>query len=138
MLTPVEPRVRVNVADVQALNPARWQVSWLVHNDGPASLALDAAWIPHGKFRGDGRLPLSGDLPAGESTQLAFLVTAHEHPGATVENAFLILRVLSQGQTWRIFTRMRIDFDAQAIPRPLVELITVQKSEVRHGDGVGL
>jgi hypothetical protein len=127
MLTPVEPRVSVVVADVQALGEGRWQVSWLVHNDGAAPLALEAAWIPHGRFRGDGRLPVSGYLEAGASTRLTCSVTAQGEPDTVVENAFLILRVLSHGAPWRIFARMRIEFDRRAVPTPVVELITTQQ-----------
>jgi hypothetical protein len=130
MLTPVEPRVSVVVEEVRAAGDGRWEITWLLTNDGPESLDLEAAWIPHGRFRGEGRLALSGDLHAGASTQLIFSVTAREGAGTSVENAFLILRVRSRGTPWRIFTRMRIEFDAQAIPRPVVELITVLRSDV--------
>jgi hypothetical protein len=130
MLTPVEPRVSVVVSDVRALADGRWQITWLVTNDGREPLALEAAWIPHGHFRGEGRMPLSARVNPGESSQMKFSVTARETPATTVENAFLILRATSEGQPWRIFTRMRIEFDAEAIPRPVVELITVQKSVV--------
>jgi hypothetical protein len=126
MLTPVEPRVSVAVESVQAAGDGRWQVSWLVTNDGPESLALEAVWIPHGRFRGEGRMPLSVGVDPGRSAQLTFSVTAREEAGTSVENAFLILRGISEGRAWRIFTRMRIEFDAQASPRPVIELITVQ------------
>src|SRR5260221_7594356 len=126
MLTPEEPRVSVAVESVQGVGDGRWQVTWLVTNDGVGSLTLEAAWIPHGRFRGDGRIPLSKDLHAGASAKLTFLVTAQGQVGTTVENAFLILRVVYDGQPARIFSRMRIEFDAQAVPRPVIELITVQ------------
>ena len=104
----------------------RWQVTWSIANDGAESLVLEAAWIPHGRFRGEGRMPLSSQVNPGESALLKFSVTAREPPGTRVENAFLILRANRQGHTWRIFTRMRIEFDAQAVPTPVIELITVQ------------
>jgi hypothetical protein len=124
----VEPRV-----DIAAINcrpdPAelngRWRIGWVVHNAGPQPLELQAAWIPHGRFRGDGRLPLSGRIDPGASRELEFRVTALEAPASVVENAFLILRV----RDWRIFVRMRIDFDAAGVPRPSVEAITSQSIE---------
>jgi hypothetical protein len=126
MLTPVEPRVSVVVSDVHGVGEGHWQVTWTVHNNGPESLALEAAWIPHGRFRGEGRMPLSGSLDAGAMMPLHFVVSAAESSGTVVENAFLILRVMHDGQAWRIFTRMRIEFDAQAVPTPVIELITTQ------------
>ena len=122
----MEPRVRIAVEGVQGVGDGRWQVGWLVTNDGPESLALEAAWIPHGRFRGEGRLPLSVRVDPGGSAQLKFSVTARETPGTNFDNAFLILRGSSESRAWRIFTRMRIEFDAQAIPLPVIELITTQ------------
>src|SRR5437868_223797 len=120
MLTPVGPRVSVVVGEVQAIGDGRWQITWRLTNDGPDSLDLEAAWIPHGRFRGDGRMPLSTHLDPGGSAQLTFAVTARERPGTSFENAFLILLALSHNEPWRIFTRMRIEFDAQAVPRPVI------------------
>jgi hypothetical protein len=108
--------------------PERWRVTWLITNEGSDPLALQAAWIPHGRFRGDGRLPLSGDLPAESSRRLSFDVTAAEPPGTVVENAFLILRVDYAGQPWRIFTRMRVEFSSTGAPTPVVEVVTQQSS----------
>ena len=130
MLTPVEPRVRIVVSDVHGVGEGHWQVTWIVYNDSPESLALEAAWIPHGRFRGEGRMPLSSRVDPGGSAQLTFSVSARETPGTSVENAFLILRANSEGHMWRIYTRMRIEFDDQAVPTPVIELITIQKSDV--------
>jgi hypothetical protein len=128
MLTPVEPRVRIELDNCVAEAPTerRWWVSWIVRNDGSVPLELQAAWIPHGRFRGNGRVPLSGSIAPDDATALSFAVTTEEDAGTVVENAFLILRVLSDGQAWQIFTRMRIEFDAQACPLPIVEVVTLQ------------
>ena len=123
----MEPRLSVSVEDCSAASDdGRWRVSWRLHNEGPGPLDLEAAWIPHGRFRGAGRLALDVRLEAGNSTMLESTVTANEAPHTRVDNAFLILRVVSQGRAWRIFTRMRIDFDAEAVPRPVVEVVTTQ------------
>jgi hypothetical protein len=105
---------------------ARWQVAWLVHNLGTSSLELDAAWIPHGRFRGDGRLQLAVHLGPEATHELDFVVTATEAPQMVVENAFLILQARANGHAWRIFIRMRIEFDAGGVPWPVVESITTQ------------
>jgi len=107
----------------------RWLTTWLVHNAGTQPLALEAAWIPHGRSRGDGRLPLAGQIGPGQSRELEFSVTAAEAPYSVVENAFLILRVSLQRVAWRIFIRMRIEFDAAAVPMPVVEVVTTQSLE---------
>ena len=46
--------------------------------------------------------------------------------GTIVENAFLILRASVSGAPWRIFIRMRVEFDASAVPVPVVETVTTQ------------
>jgi hypothetical protein len=120
------PQLRVEIESCAPDGDA-WHVVWRVHNDGATALALDAAWIPHGRFRGEGRVPLSGTLEPGAHSTLAFRVYAAEAPGTIVENAFLILRVTN----WRIFTRMRIEFDKHAVPHPSVEHVRVQRLESR-------
>ena len=107
----------------------RWVCTWVLHNDGASPLDLIAAWIPHGRFCGDGRIPLALEIAPGATQSLQFFVTADEAPGTSVENAFLILRIRMQGTPWRVFIRMRIEFDASAIPRPVVETITTQSLE---------
>jgi hypothetical protein len=127
MLTPVEPRIRIVLANRQAGDaPGQWLVSWQIWNDGPQPLALDEAWIPHGKFRGDGHVTLSQQVAPGASVPLTLRVAASEAPGTVVENTFLILRVSSAGKTTRIFSRMRIEFDADGMPLPVVETVTGQ------------
>jgi hypothetical protein len=96
-----------------------------VRNVGTAPLQLEAAWIPHGRFRGD-RTALCGQIDPSGTRRLELAVTTGEAAGTVVENAFLILRVVMQAQAWRIFVRMRIEFDDSAIPRPVVEAITMQ------------
>jgi hypothetical protein len=85
-------------------------------------LRLEDAWIPHGRFRGKGHIPLSAVIDPGASTRLDFVVSANEPPGTVVENAFLILRA----GAWRLFARMRVEFDDQARAMPMVEAVTVQ------------
>ena len=107
----------------------RWTCTFVLHNEGTLPLELEAAWIPHGRFRGDGRLPVSGQIGPGATQELEFAVTAEEPPGTIVENAFLILRVRVAGAAWRVFIRLRIEFDLAARPTPVVEAITTQSLE---------
>jgi hypothetical protein len=107
----------------------RWACTWVLHNPGASPLELIAAWIPHGRFRGDGRLPVSEAIGPGAPRDLEFVVTADEPPLTVVENAFLILRVRLSGAPWRVFIRMRIEFDSAAVPNPVVETITTQSLE---------
>jgi hypothetical protein len=118
----MEPRLRVSVESVRAAGPGVWQVCWRVENEG-GPVAVESAWVPHGRFRGAGRVQFAP--PRGVPLSLEMLVYADEAPGTVVENAFLILR-LSGG--WRVFVRMRIEFDAAGSPWPVPELVTLQST----------
>ena len=103
-----------------------WRVQWRIANHGNTPLMLTSAWVPHGRFRGaDGRVALHSVLVPGAQHRLSLRVGADEPPGTVVENAFLIL----QATGWRIFTRMRIEFNAAGEPRPVVEATTYQSIE---------
>ncbi|MBV9579961.1 MAG: hypothetical protein JO057_15330 [Chloroflexi bacterium] len=103
----------------------RWRVTFRLSNVSESSLELCDAWVPHGRFRGDGHIPLQATLPAMDESCLAVEVTSQEEAGAVVENAFLILRT----STCRVFARLRVDFDAAARARPIVEAVTAQSLE---------
>lgn len=122
MLTAVEAPVRIGVAAVQA-DGAAWLVAWHVQNLLEQALVLEEAWVPHGRFRGEGHVRLDLEIPPGGATLVHLRVAAHEVPGTLVENAYLILRA---SQRWRVFARMRVEFDADGTPRPVVEAVTAQ------------
>jgi hypothetical protein len=83
--------------------------------------------VPHGRFRGDGHVPLDVLVPPHGSVQVELEVACPtEPPGALVTNAFLILRAQSAEEPWRILARMRIEFDTSGVPVPIVETVTVQ------------
>ena len=128
MLTPVEPpRVRIVVRSCQPASSAgRWLVTWGVHNLEPDALRLEEAWVPHGRFRGVGHVPLEVRVPPGESAEVSLEATATEPPGAVVENAFLILRATLRETPVRLFARMRVTFGAQGQAQPAVEALTAQ------------
>ena len=122
------PRVRVAIEAIKPdIEPGRWWVAWLLRNEAQEPLGLEAVWVPHGRFRGEGRLSLDGELTAGQARRLEVRVAAQEKPGTIIDNAFLVLRVRVHDQRWRIFTRMRIAFDAAGVPWPMCELVTVAR-----------
>ena len=63
-------------------------------------------------------------LSERESAQLELPVECDEPPGAVVENAFLILRVLSLGEPWRVFARLHVAFDDEGGPQATIEVVT--------------
>jgi hypothetical protein len=124
MLMPVTlPEARIAVEACQPL-PAKgqWRVAWRISNPGGESLRLVDAWVPHGRFRGEGHIPLAATVEPGESSVVELNVSAEEPPGSVVENAYLILL----SPPWRLFARMRVEFDADASPMPIVETLTFQ------------
>jgi hypothetical protein len=120
----VQPPVRIEVATCEACagDAGRWRVTFRVVNAARSSVDLTDAWLPHGRFRGDGHIALSVSVPPLGLRVLTLEVSAREEPGTVVENAFLILRASG----CRVFARMRVTFDASGAARPVVEAITVQ------------
>ena len=117
MLTAVDPPVRITVSGCAPEVPGRWLVTWRVTNRLGSPIHLDDAWIPHGRFRGDGHVPLQAEFLPGASVDLDLRVSALEAAGSVVENAFLILRGRVAGEAWRVFARMRVSFAADGSPR---------------------
>jgi hypothetical protein len=128
MLTAVEPgQVRIEIDSCQPeATPGRWLVTWLVRNEGTEPLRLEEGWVPHGRFRGEGHVALEAQIPPGDSTTVSLHVASAEPAGTVVENAFLILRARRGDQSWRLFTRMRVEFEGDGTARPMVETVTAQ------------
>jgi hypothetical protein len=118
----MEPHLRVEVESVRAVGPGTWEVTWRLDNRGQPA-AVESAWVPHGRFRGAGRLNFAP--PRALPLALSMTVHADEAPGTLVENTFLILR-LSDG--WRVFVRMRVEFGPEGVPQPIPELVTLQSA----------
>jgi hypothetical protein len=127
MLTALQPPIRISTVRCEALETSGWwRVSWLLQNRAAESLCLEDAWVPHGRFRGEGHLSLGAQLVPGGWYRLELNVWAQEKPGTVVLNAFLILQVRGKTLGWRVFVRMRIEFPLSGGVRPIVELVTVQ------------
>ena len=107
--------------------PARWLVTWQVHNQGPQPLSLLAARLPHDQFHGDERnLASTPPISPGESRRLELPVACGDLRDTVVKNVFLILRVLWGDQPWRVLTRLRVTFDGDGVPEDAVEAVTAQ------------
>jgi hypothetical protein len=130
MLTAVEPPVRIALASVAPDGSAQdhWLVTWLVVNASGGPLVIEDAWVPHGRFRGEGHVRLAATVAPGATERLALRVRCMEPPGTVVNNAFLILRT----SIGRIFARMRIE--VSDMPAPVIEAVTMQSLE-SDGDG---
>ena len=125
-VTAVDPPVRIRVNGcARDSAPGRWRVEWRLTNLLHEPLSLQDAWLPHGRFRGDGHMPQDLRIAPGSDHYLGLFVRAEEAPGTVVENAFLILQVRTSQQGWRVFARMKVVF-ADGVPMPSVEAVTVQ------------
>jgi hypothetical protein len=116
------------IARRSAARAARWIIRWRIQNSSVDALALEAAWLPHGQFRGertDLEPPIS--LPPGQATELELPVAWDEPVGSIVENAFLLLTVRWRGEPWRILTRITVYRDADGTPDARTQSMTVQK-----------
>jgi hypothetical protein len=126
MLTAVESPVRILVASVGAATaPGHWNVTWQVSNLLAEPVAIEDAWVPHGRFRGQGHVAPGKTLAPRAVTSVVLSVASDEPAGSVVENAFLILRLRGAEQAWRVFARMRIEFTAAGMA-PRVEAVTAQ------------
>jgi hypothetical protein len=127
MLTAVKPPVRIEVLSCERGDTAgQWRVTWLVHGMVRCPLVIEDAWVPHGRFRGEGHVVPGLEIGPGGTARLTLALTSAEAAGTVVENAFLIFRVHGSGRAWRVFARMRVEFDAQAHAMPIVESVTAQ------------
>jgi hypothetical protein len=123
----MEPKVRVEQESVQpGATPDLWNIAWRVLNLGDA-LEILAVRAPHGKFRSDEVEYTPPVLVAPSRSGLVKLeVRCGEAPGAVVENAFLIMRVVWSGNSWLILARLRVCINGEGVPGMTTELITAQ------------
>ena len=132
------PQVRIEQAG-RRFDPGsdRWVVTWRLTNLADRSLQILVARLPHRQFRSEARELTPVPVSPGAGTSLELPVACREAPGAVVENAFLILRVLHGEEQWRVLVRMRVTFDSEGGPESTIEVVTAHPvgfSEGRHGD----
>lgn len=112
----------------RAAEAGRWIVGWSIRNVGGDSLTIDAAWLPHGQFRGERtELQSAPTLESGLATELELPVQWDEPAGSIVENAFLILTVRWREEPWRILTRITVHVDDAGAPDARTQNMTSQR-----------
>jgi hypothetical protein len=121
-----EPTLTVAAEAVERTeDPSIWRIRWRLTNRDAVPLRISAAWLPHGRFRGQRQEfdpPLT--LSASGGARFDSWVRADEAPGAVVENCFVILSVEWAGEQWRVFARLEVTFQADASPKVDTVLIT--------------
>ena len=124
----MEPQLRIQQETSQrAMAPGLWTVRWSIQNLGDCPLTILATRLPHGKFRGSElRLETPLNVETNGTTHLALEVRCSETPGAVVENAFLILRVVCLGNEWLVLARFRVFINADGTLSSITERITAQ------------
>jgi hypothetical protein len=98
-------------------------VCWTIENADDQELRLLSARIPHDEFFAP-EVGLDKRVLPRTTAELALEVACAEPPGAIVENAFLILHVGRNDESWRILARLRVTVDAQGVPVDTCQLIT--------------
>jgi hypothetical protein len=124
-----EPSIEVaQVEQSRSLNPGRWLFRWRVENKTEKAMRLLSVRVPHGKFKAEERRFLPpGKIAVRDSFIFDIPVDCEEPPNTIIENAFLILLVGWQENSWRFFVRLRIKVDHQGHPETATESITVQQ-----------
>lgn len=124
-------RAKIEVEQVEqsrSANSGGWIFKWRVRNVTETPMNLLSVRVPHGKFKADERkLGPAIKIAAQDSLILDLAVACQEPPNTIIENAFLILLVNWQENSWRFFVRLRIKVDHQGHPETATESITVQQ-----------
>ena len=124
-----EPQIEVEQAECgTSKNPGQWLFKWRVRNVTETPMSLLSVRVPHGKFKADERkFGPAVKIAAQDSLILDLAVVCQEPPETMIENAFLILLVDWQENSWRFFVRLRIRVSQQGHPETATESITVQR-----------
>jgi hypothetical protein len=105
-----------------------WRIGWEVENRAAAAIELLAARLPHGEFRSaEMRFVPPLELAPGARRQFEMAVRCLTRPDAATENAFAIFYVQYADASWRVFVRLRVVLDGEAVPQAATESITAQK-----------
>ena len=111
----------ISVGDVRPRGLG-WRVRWLVRSG--RALTVDQAWHPHGRFRSS-RLRRATRVTARGSAAIEVPARTDVSAGETVENCFLILRVTSGRERYRVLARFTLRVGRDGRPRPTVEAVDV-------------
>ena len=118
--------VHLRQLSATAQAPGEWHIDWEVANSGVSPFQIDSIWLPHGRFRAE-ETSLSLVVDPGSAVRIPCVVRFAEEPGSVVENGFVILTLVVDGQRWQAFARLRVTAGEDGEPRAEVELITCQR-----------
>lgn len=123
------PHLRVEQASANRSSIADgWKIVWSIENSGEQPLHILGGRLPHSQFRCEEQeLPRALELPPKGRAEVEFPVTCKLAPGSTIENAFLILRILWSEKPWRVLARLRVHLDGHGRPRCATEVITAHQ-----------
>lgn len=124
------PAITLRQIGVRRAGPlGSWRIRWEVENRAPRAVEVKAARLPHGAFKSPKmRFEPALELAPGRRCEFELQVFCRGSHGAVTENAFVILEAQYLGESWRIFTRLRVVLDSQAVPQSATESITTQKA----------
>lgn len=110
------------------LAPGCWGVAWRIENVGDEPVRILAGRLPHSQFRSEEQEFIPNPaISHKECARLDFSVSCCQAPGAVIENAFLILRVLCAAAWWRVLARLRVQFDEDGRPSTFTESVTTHR-----------
>jgi hypothetical protein len=108
--------------------PGEWLFTWRVQNNTADPMRLLSIRVPHEKFRATEKTferPL--EISVGTSVTFDMTVFCNQPQESIVENAFLILLIDWRQAHWRLFVRLQIRVNKQAMPDTVIASITVQR-----------
>jgi hypothetical protein len=126
----IPPEISLVQKSAQPLSVAgHWRIVWRLQNFGKARLQINSARLPHGQFKaGERRFEPPIALDLGASVEFDTTVRCDEPAGLVTENAFVILYANWMNSEWRIYGRIRVTVNADALPETITESITYQKA----------
>lgn len=120
--------VAVSLGDIRPRGRTGWRVRWRVRNTGDHAVTVRQAWHPHGRFRSS-RLARQARIAPGETATIELPARMDARAGETVENCFLILRVSSGRERYRVLARFTLRAGPDGTPRPTVEAVDAHPAD---------
>jgi len=130
-----QPRVLIEPGPCRpGTEHGEWLTSWRIRNLSAHRLDVQAARLLFDRFRSsEPNLAASVRIGAGASGDLEIKARCAEPAGTVLKSPFLILVVRWHDQDWRLFCRLRVEFDDDSTPRPICEAVTAQAIAVPEG-----
>jgi len=126
----IPPEISLTQKSVQPTGiHGQWRIVWSLNNQGKRQLRINSVRMPHGQFKADEqRFEPPITLESGASEEFESAVRCDEPAGLVTENAFVILYADWLNGVWRIYARIRVTVNADALPETITESITYQKA----------